>query len=301
MNDLNFRSLENMQVPDELFERLLAIPETAERKPAVIPWYRRRAAVAAASLVLVSVLSLTVYFLFRNKTTPPVAVKPSSTEPAWATDAYGETIAPDEDRAPDGSVYYDENGNVIPPDKIVYGTESPSSTIIAPTEKGKTAPTTKLNPNDPTSQPNATESGAPFSDPTEPSTEVPWEKDPTEGDPEPIAPTEPLEPPDMPDPTSAPWDADSSIRVMLTADKVPSDGVVYCKFVSRVTGKVYGDYDDFDDERLMIRLSKIVYYYDCSAHFKVPFMFEADDCIYYVYDSKGNILYTGYCTLGSYY
>lgn len=38
MKGLNFRTLENLKVPDELMDRLLAIPETESKKPPVPFW-----------------------------------------------------------------------------------------------------------------------------------------------------------------------------------------------------------------------------------------------------------------------
>ena len=117
-------------------------------------------------------------------------------------------------------------------------------------------------------------------------------------EPEEGTPTEPEDPP-----TEATWEITGRIDVYLYNDLVPRDGKLYCKIVSRITGKVYGDFDDFDDERLMtclhIDTTESYYYYDCRDHFKVPSFFNADDCIYSIYDSDGNILYQNECSLGS--
>ena len=51
-------------------------PQEDER-PAVVPFYRRYCGLAAAAvLVFISVVSLTVFFLFGNKPTAPVPVAP---------------------------------------------------------------------------------------------------------------------------------------------------------------------------------------------------------------------------------
>lgn len=64
MNKYNCDSLKNLPVPDELIEKALAIPETAE-KPAALPWYRQnRMIAAAASIMLVAVMGMTAFFLF---------------------------------------------------------------------------------------------------------------------------------------------------------------------------------------------------------------------------------------------
>lgn len=65
MNKYNCDSLKNLPVPDELIEKALAIPETAEKPAAVLPWYRQnRMIAAAASIMLVAVMGMTSFFLF---------------------------------------------------------------------------------------------------------------------------------------------------------------------------------------------------------------------------------------------
>lgn len=229
MNDLNFRSLENMQVPDELIERLLAIPETAERKPAVIPWYRRRAAVAAASLVLVSVLSLTVYFLFGTKNHTSLPISPSS--PVSST--VQETTDGTPSETSQGSTDADENPSVIRQiiDSIFRPTEpqtatqptavrstQPQATSAKPVPAGETTPQTATEKHEET--------------PTEPPTETPIEIEPTEEPPEPVAPTEPpdlpdpTDPPDLPDPTESPYT--DIISDLVYIGEIPDGSVIYC-------------------------------------------------------------------------
>ena len=88
MNKYNCDSLKNLPVPDELIEKALAIPETAEKAPVALPWYRRtRIIAAAASVVLVTALGVSAFFLFGNKK-PSVKAFHEAVEPtAFATDA----------------------------------------------------------------------------------------------------------------------------------------------------------------------------------------------------------------------
>ena len=97
MNKYNCDLLKNLPVPEELIEKALMVPESAEKTPAVLPWYRRtRMIAAAASVVLVTTLGFSAFFLFRNKK-PPVKATYEAVEPtAFATDAPTE---PDDDPA----------------------------------------------------------------------------------------------------------------------------------------------------------------------------------------------------------
>lgn len=97
MNKYNCDSLKNLPVPEELIEKALMVPESAEKTPAVLPWYRRtRMIAAAASVVLVTTLGFSAFFLFGNKK-PPVKATYEAVEPtAFATDAPTE---PDDDPA----------------------------------------------------------------------------------------------------------------------------------------------------------------------------------------------------------
>lgn len=87
MNKYNCDSLKNLSVPEELIEKALMIPETAEKTPAVLPWYRRtRMIAAAASVVLVTALGVSAFFLFGNKKPPVKANHEAVDLTAIATD-----------------------------------------------------------------------------------------------------------------------------------------------------------------------------------------------------------------------
>lgn len=218
MNEMNFRKLEKLKVPDELMEKLLAIPQTEEEKaPAVIPWWRNRAVIAAASLVLVSVLSLIVYFLIGNKINVPVAVKPASsaTEIVWSTDENGETVATEIVIVPDGTQPTESKSGIARIIESIFGTRDNTAPTTAPDNgRGRTTPTTKTSPTDgrtdPTQSADTSTQGHEPQKPTQPPTEEPVE--PTEPTEPYDAPPEPTEPPDdppepwddPPDPTTAP-------------------------------------------------------------------------------------------------
>lgn len=88
MTEYNCSALKRLPVPDGLIEKALVIPENADKKPTSLPWYRNiRVVAAAASVVLVATLGISVYFLFGNKSPIPIAPKPavSATEAATQT------------------------------------------------------------------------------------------------------------------------------------------------------------------------------------------------------------------------
>ncbi|MBQ3265414.1 MAG: hypothetical protein IJH07_06525 [Ruminococcus sp.] len=207
MKELKFRTLDNLTVPDELMERLLAIPEAVEQKRAVPLWRKPRVIAAAASLVLVTALSLALVFATGGKT--PVIVKPSSTDNAlsteivWSTNTSGETVATeivivpaDPDRqdstqptepksgiaqfferifggsdhtAPTNSPNPTSSGSVSPTTKP-QATETggrPAATTPSPTNSGKTDPTAKPSPTVPAVRPTELPTEEDIEEPTE--------------------------------------------------------------------------------------------------------------------------------------
>ena len=240
MNEMNFRKLEKLKVPDELMEKLLAIPETEEEKaPAVIPWWRNRAVIAAASLVLVSVLSLIVYFLIGNKINVPVAVKPASsaTEIIRSTDENGETVATEIVIVPDGTQPTESKSGIARIIESIFGTRDNTAPTTAPDNgRGRTTPTTKTSPTDgrtdPTQSADTSTQGTEHQKPTQPPTEEPEPVEPTEPPDDPPDPTEPpgevpIEPPDdPPEPTESPYK--DSISDLVYIGEIPDGSVIYC-------------------------------------------------------------------------
>lgn len=308
MKNFNFNSLQNLPTPESWIENALNIPEKEEQKPAVIPFWRKPRVIAAvASLILVSALSVALFLSMNNA---PVPVKPNSkqasTEIVWSTDANGETVAtevvivPDTADRQDPTQASESPSRLSPerdPDAPAASTSSTENGRKSPTDSNKPSPSQaseKPVPTDPAETPispvippTERETLRPTEPSWEPPTATPW-----------FPPTEPEDPP-----TEATWEITDRIDVYLYNDQVPRDGKLYCKIVSRITGKVYGDFDDFDDERLMTcrYTGKTSSYYDysCRDHFSIPRVNDADDCVYTIYDSSGNILYQGECSLGS--
>ena len=231
MKEFNFNTIKNLPVPEQWIENALAISETEEQKPAVVPlsngyceesaepmtrqsqpfWRKPRFIALAASLVLVTALSISLFLSMGSK--PPIAVKsdskPDSTQIVWSTDEYGATVATEVVVIPgDG----DQNGTA-PTEKRsaieqffenVFGTDdrttptAPSGQNGASSQNGRTpqspsaapqSPTAAPSPvtPDPTAAPRPIETDPPHepetAPPEEPPTTAPWEPiwdDPTE-------------------------------------------------------------------------------------------------------------------------
>lgn len=222
MKKANFNTLKNLPVPESWIENALAIPTEQEKKPAALPfWKKPRFIAMAASLVLVSALSLALFLTMGSK--PPVTVKPSSTEIVWSTDEHGATVAteivvvPAQEEHQSGTEPTEQKSGVIQFFERILGIEDNTSptTKPSPTEGGRIVPTTKQEPTEskkPVIKP--TESGKPAELPTEAPTEDNGEviingpggwvyEKPTEEPPE-DATTEPTEGENVP-PTSTPW------------------------------------------------------------------------------------------------
>lgn len=281
MNDLNFRSLENLQVPDSLTERLLRIPETEEQKPPVIPWYRNRAVIAAASLVLISVLSITVYFLFGNKTDSPVPIAPSHTPTVTR-----ETVAMTE-KATDPTEPQSVIGEIL---DSVFRPSELHTIPFAAEQQTDPNPTANTNPTvqSPTEKPIISPTEPPIiimptEAPTKPAMECPTEEEP----PEPLEPTEPPIP-------------SSTLEILLPQSLVPENGLIYCKMIDE-NGTVLGDGGIFANKRLAEVLPSFSPWYALISY-RVTDYIELSQPItvrYYLYDSGGNVFYSDTAYVGN--
>lgn len=316
MKELQFRTLENLKVPDELMDRLLAIPESEGEKPPVPLWRKPRFIAMAASVMLVTALSIALFLSMGSK--PPVATKsdskPDATQIVWSTDEYGATVATEVIVVPDAQnddQPTEHKSGITRFFENIFGGSDPTappsgsdpSGRVSPTAKpggsdaGKSAPTAKTPPSEggasvtPTDLPHDDPTQAPIDDPTE----APWDNpsEPSWDDPT-QAPTPP---------TESPSEVTSTIVVWLPVSVIPEDGKVFCKVISLRTGKIYGDFGEYDDNRQMscaYKDSKYWYYsYHCRQYFDVPKVFQSDEVVYYVYDSEGTVLYSNTTYLGS--
>ena len=277
MKKANFDMLKNLPVPEGWIENALAIPEQEEKKNAVVPFWKNRAVVAAASLVLVSALSLLLYLNFGVK--PPVEVKSSApaTEIVWSTDENGETVAteiviiPEGETRSDGN-YQDGTQPTEPKSPIeqlieqLFGTENTSPTT--PTGgRGRTNPSTVTNP---TTKPGVTESGEPLVYPTVPQADdptyppdmteapTPYETVPSVIDPT-YAPdcTESVDDPDTPtqppyvNPTTDPYEEYyvSTLTTDVSKRALPKNTTIYCKVYDE-NWVLCGDADIYSNQHI---------------------------------------------------
>ena len=313
MKEFNFNTIKNLPVPEQWIENALLIPEEEDQRLAVIPltnrhceesaepttrqsqpfWRKPRVIAMAASLMLVTALSIALFLSMGNKT--PLATKsdskPDATQIVWSTDEYGATVATEIVAVPDDG---NQNG-AHPTEKLsassqsvenaLGGGDSTSPTassgqgVSAPsaTQKGSTSQSPTASPQKPTSAPSPVDP-----DPTEPAanrptetpwyrppTETPWEKPPelpseTSWEQYPTVPPKPTEPPEYCD----------VIDVTFWGKSVPYGRTLYVRLFYEGKGSALGDRDPFSDQHLATVLSwdadTIHVYYDPKEHGIMP-------------------------------
>lgn len=246
-------------------------PDRKEEK--IIPFARYRKQLAAvASLVLVSVLSLVLYFSIGNKINTPIAVAPSSqsaTTPSARGEGSGGAI-PNE--SPDGSEdekspsalrqlidsifgKSDETQNSASPTTVMPTENSRGGAIAQPTEASRRNP-----PQSATEKTGVTpsESGQqPAQPPVTPTDPERPPVAPTEWDPELIEPTDPPGEggtPQDPDPTEGDepgYEKPAPIDFYEWSDlsRLPEDRVIYCKIYDNY-GRLLGSGNLYDSEHV---------------------------------------------------
>lgn len=284
MKEFNFNTIKNLPVPEQWIENALAIPETEEQKPAVVPlsnghceesaepmtrqsqpfWRKPRFIALAASLVLVTALSISLFLSMGSK--PPIAVKsdfkPDSTQIVWSTDEYGATVATevvvipgDGDR--DGTQPTEKRSAIEQFFENIVGTDdrttptAPSGQNGASSQNGRTPQSPSAAPQDPTAAPSPV-----TPDPT--AAPRPIETDPPH-EPETAPPEEP--------PTTAPWERPPDepteppvYHATITSSIFkPTYGLgekdtipVYCKILSTDKSVLYGDPDLYSEQHRAI-------------------------------------------------
>ena len=296
MKEFNFNTLRDLPVPESWIENALAIPEREAAKTAAVPfWKKPRTIATAASLLLVSALSVALFLSFGTGSPVKVKSSPSATEIVWSTDAFGETVATEVvivSENPDSSTNDGEKQDHTLPTEPksaitsvidrIFGTDHTAPTTAtgsdrsgrtspatknSPTENGKTSPTNKPDPSEgdrPTEQqaPVPTEPPTP---PTERPTQVPQR--PTEADWEPptAVPWYPDYPTESPtesggeQPTTAPPPIGKHSRKRLLYVSIPGESVPSDRSVYckllTEDGALLGEYDLCAEERRMTVLA----------------------------------------------
>lgn len=193
MKEFNFNTLRDLPVPENWIENALSIPEQEEQRPAAVPFWRKPRFIAmAASMVLVSALSIALFLTMGTK--PPVAVKSNSkssaTQIVWSTDEYGATVATEVVVVPDDSAQRDgtspteaKSGIVRFLERLFGGDDNTAPTTATDSGRsGRMTPTTRTYPSaggrtTPTGKPAPTEGGRPSPTAKTLPTEAPTEDD----------------------------------------------------------------------------------------------------------------------------
>lgn len=230
-------------------------PEKKSEK--IIPFVRfRKQLIAAASLVLVSVLSLIIYFSFGNINNTPLTVAPSQHKLITPSSTEGGGDDPDQQ---DGA---DQNGSksilqrihdfFFPEASEESGASSErggSSAAVSPTEQGNGSAGRSPSRRNPSTIPSATQPSDQSLDPppkaTEAGASTPIAEPTTEPDTPPyIPPTEPIDPPwNDPEPTDPPDDEDPWLILPTEGGVMTGAPVeVYARFDSSLMAGVTGVY-----------------------------------------------------------
>ena len=270
MNKVNFNAFQNIHASEEQLARVLAIPETAEKAPAALPWYRQTKMIAAAaSIVLVTVMGFTVYFLFGNKNPIPIAENPTvtvtdspteyasdgtqssemPTAPASSDGADGRQNASSAPTQPATQITTDSRGNIV-----IITTTTTTRTTRDATEAsiGATeAPTNVPHQADSTDAPRPTPTQKPVKNPTIAPTQRQTEKPSDSPHYDPTDPSMEIEPTDEPlDPnvgsyTEAPTDAVLTFSTTVKITELPYRHKLYCRIYDRNKKIVLGDPDRY--------------------------------------------------------
>lgn len=306
MKEFNFNTIKNLPVPEQWIENALVIPETEEQSPAVVPlsnghceesaepmtrqsqpfWRKPRFIAMAATLVLVTALSIALFLSMGNK--PPTSVKPDSdpdsTQIVWSTDEYGATIATEVIVVPDAQnddQTADQKPGIVRLFEKLFGVTDPTTPPsgsdpsgrgrVSSTAKpggsgsGSSAPTEKQSPSQGGSSITPTEPSQDDPTPIDQPTDTPWE-DPTttpwEGST--IAPTEqpwenpteaswipPTYTPTPPKPTQNPYKSTIINTFSPFSNQFITGQTIYCR-VYGLDGSEYGDSNRYSAQHIAV-------------------------------------------------
>jgi hypothetical protein len=256
VNEYNCDSLKNLPVPEKLIEKAMAIPETAAKLPAALPWYRNNRLLATAASIMLAVTVGISVFLFFGSQKPPIEPVADPTETAFASSVPSESPSGEPDSVPPTEPVTSgvtEKATSAPTNGAADSTTPPSSTASEPsptssasehpqapatvvaTQPASQKPSVQRETERPTTTPSATVPQKPTQ--IEPADETkapePWEYLPTD------MPTEP--------PINTPTDASLTLRVNFGASNSLYHGTVYCRIYDRDKKIVLGDPDRFAD------------------------------------------------------
>lgn len=226
MKNINFHSLKNTPVPEELKKSVIAVPERSGTKRKVYPGRMIRFAVAAAFLAVITAVSVP---LFMNIANAPIPVIPAATEGAQAPS--GHTEKPSQPSAT-------EPADPTRPPSAEKATAKPTA---VPTQPGTQNAVSSPEPSDIYDEPTQ-----PVIEP-EISTLAPTQPPaPTQAPTQPpkVAPTEELE---KKSPDLAPVGYDGIIIEKVPKDDIPDDSLICCRIYSE-DGEILGDGDPYSEQ-----------------------------------------------------
>ena len=226
MKNINFHSLKNTPVPEELKKSVIAVPERSGTKRKVYPGRMIRFAVAAAFLAVITAVSVP---LFMNIGNAPIPVMPAATEGAQAPS--GHTEKPSQSPAT-------EPADPTRPPSAEKATAKPT---VVPTQPGTQNAVSSPEPSDIYDEPTQ-----PVIEP-EISTLAPTQPPaPTQAPTQPpkVAPTEELE---KKSPDLAPVGYDGIIIEKVPKDDIPDDSLICCRIYSE-DGEILGDGDPYSEQ-----------------------------------------------------
>ena len=311
MSKPDFDFSKYFEVPDKWIESALSIPNVVNTQPKVLPIRRY---VAAASIVLVVALGISVFFRFGNK--KPIPVKPdnsgiavqSASESVTASDIGGaESTQPPSDAKTQPATGSRKDRSTIPTHSI-----QPTQAVVS------TLPQAAESSSAPTYVSPAAE--PPQSEPTDATQYQPTQKPVT---PTPPSPTQPkaaptsspatqqpistnTEPTEMDPPTELPWiietpteagyEAEDALvlKAELTNRIRLNEKYVYCR-IHKSTGELIGDKDLYAwQHRVTVnRNYKIVTYKPSERNLYLA----PGNYVYYFYESNGDIFADGSFTI----
>ena len=270
MKNINFHSLKNTPVPEELKQSVIAVPERSGTKRKVYPGRMIRFAVAAAFLAVITAVSVP---LFMNIGNAPIPVMPAATEGAQAPS--GHTEKPSQPTAT-------EPADPTRPPSAEKATAKPTA---VPTQPGTQNAVSSPEPSDISYEPTQ-----PVVVP-EISTQAPTQPPaPTQAPTQPpkVAPTEELE---KKSPDLAPVGYDGIIIEKVPKDDIPDDSLICCRIYSE-DGEILGDGDPYSEQHhaRWYEVDGVVTMYYVPDGIDLP---HTGVYRYEFYDAAGNTLSSG--------
>lgn len=321
MNKINFHSIKNIKVPDELKQKVISIPES-DVKPIKHPNHRIRSAAAAAIFIVISAICLTL--LFNNGGKAPIELKPYITDGTTSPTENNGAVPPTPYTPTDSSSASEATDTVRqiingifnqPTQSTQGGSSATSPPSVAPSQSASTKPDsspTQSSDEKPTqastqqtAQPTAQSPTEKSTDkPTQPTTQSPTDKPdppielptvmPSEQTADPseqteYVPPQPTEPPEY-----------MLCRQTIKRDlRVDSGATIYCRVTSEDGTFVYGNSAPYSAEHIATETGTVKQYGRTLVSYEYKpgdhgLVLKYDEWYSYsFYDSTGEILATG--------